>query len=316
MHRIEEELGCSALFVKRDDLLGRGLGGNKLRKLEYIFAKALSEGATSLITIGGFESNNIALLSILARMYKLRPIIVLMGPMGEKPHSINVAVLKKLNVETHIVRYEEDDFSSRATVRMQVDLKVEELVERLKVEGESPYYVPEGGCCLEGTYAFCGAFDELHSQMKANDMPSYDIYLPVGSGSSFAGIWCGKQRANADVKLIGISIALKKYRCCKEIIKAAERVCELISINPPSMDDLDVKDHFIGDGYGKRTEHSKRGVELALREEGLLLDHTYTGKALGAMLEIFRNLGPSTGRPVVFWHTGGMPGAIDCLVSG
>ena len=314
MHRVEKEIGHPNFFMKRDDLLGRGFGGNKLRKLEYIFAKALKEGATSLITIGGFESNNVALLSMIARMYNLKPIVILMGPCGGVPQNVNMAILKRLNVETHIIEYSPEDASSKATVRKRVDLKVYDLINELKASGEQPFYVPEGGCCLEGTYAFYEAFNELHSQMQAIGIPKYDIYLPVGSGSSFAGLWCGIKKANVDVNLTGISISSKKFRCRKEIIKAAERVCGIISLDIPMMDELDVYDEFIGDGYGIATELSRKGVDLAFNLEGLLLDQTYTGKTFGAMLDIFKTNAVQITRPIVFWHTGGMPGAIDSLI--
>jgi 1-aminocyclopropane-1-carboxylate deaminase/D-cysteine desulfhydrase-like pyridoxal-dependent ACC family enzyme len=315
LNGLRKELDCRPLYAKRDDLLGRVLGGNKLRKLEYILAKAKEEGASTVITIGGFESNNIALLSILAGMYGLKAVIVLMGPRNSKPRNFNNAILAKLSVTVHMVDYIEGDLASRATVRKAVELKVEEITRQLSERGETVFYVPEGGSCLEGTYAFYEAFGELHGQMAGIGVSNYDICLSVGSGSSFAGLWCGVKGEGVDVNLIGISIALKQYRCRKEVIKAATRVCEMTGIEPPVMDELDIRDEFIGDGYGEPSSHSLNGVAQALGTEGLLLDHTYTGKAMGAMIELVTigDYAQPRERPLVFWHTGGVPGAVDAL---
>jgi 1-aminocyclopropane-1-carboxylate deaminase/D-cysteine desulfhydrase-like pyridoxal-dependent ACC family enzyme len=113
------------------------------------------------------------------------------------------------------------------------------------------------------------------------------------------------------VKIRGISIALRNPRCRKETRKAAERVCHSLGLPSPELSELDITDSFIGEGYAKPTEWSTRGIELALRTEGLLLDHTYTGKALGAMITLLEKESPN--HPVVFWHTGGITGAVDNL---
>ncbi|MDM8559134.1 pyridoxal-phosphate dependent enzyme [Candidatus Parabeggiatoa sp. HSG14] len=311
MPRLGMKIGVETLLIKRDDLLGRGLGGSKLRKLEFIVSQALSQGADTLITIGSFESNHVALMSIVSRMQGLRPIVVLRVPTGKRSHTFNHCIQNSLEVETHIVEYVEGDIASQAMVRQKVDSYVSELVDKLTQEGHHPFFVPEGGCCLEGSYAFVEAFDELHKQMQKQGYQKYDIIVPVGSGSTYAGLWCGSQRAGAEVKIRGISIALRNPRCLKETRKATERVCNELGLRSPELKELDITDLFIGDGYAKSTEWSTRGIKLALRTEGLLLDHTYTGKALGAMITLLEKESPN--HPVVFWHTGGVSGAVDNL---
>jgi 1-aminocyclopropane-1-carboxylate deaminase/D-cysteine desulfhydrase-like pyridoxal-dependent ACC family enzyme len=311
MPRLGMNIGVETLLIKRDDLLGRGLGGNKLRKLEFIVSQALSQGADTLITIGSFESNHVCLMSIVARMQGLHPIVVLMGPAGERPQTLNNSIQCRLEVETHIIEYIENDIASQATVRQRVDTRVSELMEKLTQKGRHPFFVPEGGCCLEGSYAFVEAFDELHEQMRKQGHQKYDIIVPVGSGSTYAGLWCGSQRAGAEVKIRGISIALRNPRCRKETRKAAERVCNKLGLRSPELNELDITDMFIGEGYAKSSSGSTRGIELALRTEGLLLDHTYTGKALGAMVTLLEK--KLLNHPLVFWHTGGVSGAVDNL---
>jgi 1-aminocyclopropane-1-carboxylate deaminase/D-cysteine desulfhydrase-like pyridoxal-dependent ACC family enzyme len=145
--------------------------------------------------------------------------------------------------------------------------------------------------------------------------PKYTLALAVATGSTFAGLWCGIQRSRAPVSLRGFSIARPNPRCKDETIRAAERVCGHLDIPVPTPDDLDITDQYIGDGYACPTAWSEEGVSHALRTEGLLLDHTYSGKAFGALRRELKSKGRPA-EPIVFWHTGGVAGAIDSILAG
>jgi len=313
--RLAKALGLPDLLIKRDDLLGRALGGNKLRKLEYILPGVLSAGADALVTTGSFESNHVCLTAATARMLSLHPAVVLMGPAsGRRDPTFNERILRRLDTEIRVVEYEEADAGSRAGLGERVSRAVAELTDDLRARGRKPFFIPGGGCCLEGTYAFVEAFDELHRQMARMGRSAYDIVLAVGTGSTFSGLWCGARRVGADVRVRGISIARGNPRCIDETIKAAERVCDHLGLIPPGREDLDITDEFVGAGYAKPTELSAKAVELALWCEGILLDHTYTGKALGGLLKMCQDQHAGN-RPLVFWHTGGVPGAVDALTA-
>jgi len=305
-------LKSNNLYIKRDDLLGRVLGGNKLRKLEYIIPLAQKQKADTLITTGSFESNHAALTATAAKMLGMDAAIVLMGTdePGQKP--LNEKIQEQLDVEIKKVYYKENDPQSRSALSERVAEQVKKLTEDLKKRGKKTFFVPPAGCCLEGTYSFVKAFEELNEQMQNSGYNSYDIILAVGTGSTFAGLWCGTKKANADVKIYGISIARKNPRCINETIQAAKRVCEYLNLPVPKENELNITDKYIGPGYAKPTESSQQGIETALKTEGLLLDHTYTGKALGAMMNMIKE-GVLGSRPIVFWHTGGVPGAVDAL---
>lgn len=305
-------VGVKDLFVKRDDLLGRLLGGNKLRKLEFILADALAAGADTLITCGSFESNHVLLTAAVARQFNLHFAAVLMGPSGDRSPTLNERLAVRLGGDLRRVLYDRADASARMTARLRMQEAMDSLRDELRGQGRCPYVVPEGGCCLAGTYAFVEAFDELHRQMAQLGIGAYDIYLGVGSGSTLAGLWCGAARAGADVGVRGVSIAHPNPRCKKEAVRAAARVCEHLGLRKAQVSDLDVWDEFIGPGYGEATEGGSLAIDLALRTEGLLLDPTYTGKALGGMLSLLKETPPR--RPVVFWHTGGVSGALEGLL--
>jgi 1-aminocyclopropane-1-carboxylate deaminase/D-cysteine desulfhydrase-like pyridoxal-dependent ACC family enzyme len=310
MKSLAEFLNVSHIYIKRDDLLGRVLGGNKLRKLEYILPLALKQNADTIITTGSFESNHVCLTAAAAKILGMHAAAVLMGPKVKRKVTLNEKIERRLGAEIKIVEFDEDDPKSRAKLNEKVNLQVEKLTDQLKAKGRKPFFVPPAGCCLEGTYSFVKAFKELHTQMQQSGYNHYDIVLPVGTGSTFSGLWCGAKKSDADVKIYGISIARKNPRCIQETIIAAKRVCKYLNLPVPKESELNITDKYIGPGYAKPTEWSHQGVETALKTEGLLLDHTYTGKALGAMIFLIKE-GVLGNIPIVFWHTGGVPGAVD-----
>jgi len=312
LDRLARRLQVDEIYIKRDDLLGRLLGGNKLRKLEYIIPLAQKAGADTLITTGSFESNHACLTTLVARMLGMHAAVVLMGPNTHKTATFNEKIQQHLGVDIHSVEYIEGDSHSRETLSDRVTRCVDELTENLKSKGKTPFLVPPAGCCLEGTFAFALAFDELHQQMTRLGLDSYHIIVPVGTGSTYAGLWCGARHAGADVNIFGVSIARPNPRCTNETIIAADRLCRLFDLKPSQPTDMNITDEFIGTGYAQPTDAAQRAMALLLETEGLLLDHIYTGKAMAGLISMLRQKQIDR-RPLVFWHTGGLPGAIDYL---
>ncbi len=309
--RLGEALGIGNLYLKRDDLLGLALGGNKLRKMEFITASSQSKGAGALLTVGSLESNLVSVLSLSARMLDMKAGVVFIAPTGPRRKNLNSRLEAVLGAEVRMVEYDEADLSSKVSSRHRAEEELAALEEEMRAQGRESFLVPEGGACLEGSYAFVEAFEELHEQMVELGHERYDLYLPVGSGSTYAGLWCGAKHLGADVRVRGIGIALPLRRCLLETKKNAARVCELLGMDAPDKGDFDISDEFIGEGYSRPNEHSREGVKLALERGGLLMDHTYTGKALGGLKALLAREKPD--RPVVFWHTGGVAGAVDDL---
>ncbi len=309
--RLGAHIGIDSLFFKRDDLTGRVLGGNKLRKIEYILAEAKAKDADVLITVGTFRSNHVCLLSAAAEMMGMRTVLILKGAKGETRSTINRLIQQHLHTEEHIIEYDPQSLESRMLLRQEVKMRVEEVTEKLTQGGQRPFYVPEGGACLEGTYAFVEAFDELQKQMQELGHHRFDIFLPVGTGSTFAGLWTAARRSSPNVRVRGISIGLSNPVCKRETHRLAKTLCAHLQMPCPTPEELDICDSFVSPGYAEKNEWSHTGVEAALLREGILVDHTYTGKALGGTMSILKDERPK--HPVVFWHTGGVAGAIDGL---
>jgi len=311
LENLTRRLKANILYIKRDDLLGRALGGNKLRKLEYILPLAQSIGADTLITTGSFESNHACLTAFVASMLGMKSSLVLMGPKERRELTFNEMMLSRLNAEVRNIYFDIDD---RDNLSQQVSNCVDQLTDQLKERGFKPFFVPPAGCCLEGTYAFVEAFNELYDQMLSLGHRSYDIVLAVGTGSTYSGLWCGAKCSDADINVIDISIARSNPRCIDETLKAAQRVCNYLDIPAPAGEHVQIYDQYIGGGYAEKTALSQKAVDLALWSEGLFFDNTYTGKAFGGLMDLLekRKLGD---KPIVFWHTGGVSGAIDTLIN-
>ena len=313
LERLSRHLGTAALYMKRDDLLGRILGGNKLRKLEYILPEAVEQKADTLITTGSFESNHVCLTAAAARMLGLQPVLVLMGDPRRVQPPANRRLSAMLEAAVHVVEYREDDPADRAALSDRVAAKVDELTAAVRARGGRPFLVPGGGCCVAGAASFADAFDELHRQMADLGIEAYDLALAVGTGSTFAGLWCGIARKGADVALRGVSIARRNPRCATMALEALQEAARSLDIEPPpDAAALAIDDAFIGDGYGKPTPECHQAIALLLRHEGVLLDPVYTGKAMSAVLSHIRE-GKLGHRPLVFWHTGGTAGLFDLL---
>lgn len=325
MSQMEKLVQGPPLFVKRDDLLGRILGGHKLRKLEYIIPVALSDNADILVTVGAVDSNHACFTAFFAKMLGLRAIIFLISKQGKRLHynqrevALNDIMTSKLGAELRFVEEILDDTEDKAglvseTTEKQIREQIDILFTELQEKGHHPFYIPPGGCCLAGCYAMIEAFDELHAQMISQGVDSYDIFIPVGTGATYAGLWAGVQKRQCDVRIYGISCAASNPTCREIVTNATIELCNDIGLSLPDSQQLNIIDDFVGEGYGQPTEVSKEAIDVAFRSEGLLLDHTYTGKSFGGLLTLVRRHKSEFKRPIVFWHTGGIPEGIGDIL--
>lgn len=330
MSQMEKFVQGPPLFIKRDDLLGRILGGVKLRKLEYIIPRALADNADVLVTVGVVDSNHACFTAFFAKMLGLRAIIFLISKPGRQSHhnqkafALSDIMTKMLGAELHFVEEILDDSKnqihgniglvSEATEK-QVHEQVETLFTELRKKGHKPFYIPPGSCCPAGCYAMIAAFDELHAQMISNGVDSYDIFIPIGTGATYAGLWAGIQKRQCDVHIYGISCAARNPVCREMVVNNIEELCNDIGLSLPDLQRLNIVDDFVGDGYGQPTEISSEAINIAFRIEGLILDHTYTGKCFGGLLTMISKHKNKFNRPIVFWHTGGVSEGIGDILT-
>lgn len=296
LSRLSSHLSGPKIFMKRDDLTGLALGGNKTRKLEFILQDALNKGCDAIITAGAAQSNHCRQTAA-AAAYLQMECHLLLG--GEAPAMANGNLLldKLLGAQIHWT----------GENRKGEDLP--NVYDELKAKGKSPYIVPYGGSNELGAYAFRRAADELESQMDTETLSH--IVFASSSGGTHAGLMLGKALLNRNYQLVGINIdkdEIDGLSLDEFIIRLANKTSDAINAGITFKgDELILDDRYVGDGYGVVGKLETEAIELLARLEGVLMDPVYTGRAMGAMIEMIRSGELTKEDSVLFWHTGGTP---------
>jgi D-cysteine desulfhydrase family pyridoxal phosphate-dependent enzyme len=296
MDRLREALGGGpALFVKRDDAIPFAFGGNKVRKLPYVIAEALAEGADTIITCGGIQSNHARATTAAAVKYGLAPVLVANGAAPEKA-SGNALLNQLMGAEVHYVTSREARVPAMAM-----------LAESLRENGRKPYIVPLGASTPLGALGYVRAVGELLDQGIRPDV----IVHACSSGGTTAGLAAGCTLHGLHTRIIGVSADDPAAQVVDIVRRTVAGIGALLEVDG---DDLarraavEIDDTQVGEGYGIPTERSREAQRLAARKEAIFVDHTYTAKALGALIAWVREERFRPSDTVVFWHTGGQVG--------
>lgn len=296
--RLTEYLKGPRIFIKRDDYTGMGLGGNKVRKLEYLMCDVLQKRAQVVITGAGQQSNHCRITAAVARRLGLSAILVLSGTPPTEAQG-NLLLDEVMGAE--IVYTGEKDLTSVDRVMKEVYLEAE-------AKGRKPYLIPRGGATSLGSLGYVSFVEELSAQMKQMDLPSANLVCAVGSCGTMAGICLGTRLYQADLKLWGISVNRSKSECLERIpilIREAEEMFDPIPNKiPPS---LEISDKFVGLGYAIADTSTVSAVRLLAELEGIFLDPVYTGKAFNGLLSLVKENKFSKSDNLIFLHTGGSP---------
>ncbi len=323
---ISEQLSGLPLFVKRDDQTGLAFGGNKARKLEFIMADAVEKGADSIVTWAGVQSNWCRQVAASAARMGMRAVLVLLKrpglPVGEDG---NLLLDRVLNADIRILEASgEKGFLKLENVREYVD----PAVEAETAAGRNVYLAPVGGSLLEGSMTrpmgalgYVAAFAELLDQAKAQGFTPDSIVLATGSAGTQAGLLAGAKILSPTTRIVGISVAGSSAEISGYVRTIAEAALEELGVGSEVADEeIVVLDDYLGEGYGILNQDVVDAVGLLAREEGLLLDPVYTGKAMAGLLHLAESGYFQEGEKVVFLHTGGTPalfpyreGVLDAL---
>ncbi len=292
--RLSAAVGVPVL-IKRDDLTGVGVGGNKVRKLEYLLADALAQGADTVVTGGGPQSNHAALTALAAARIGLGAHLVFYGDRaGDRPEGNGVL---NVLVGAQITYTGDKDRSS-------VDVVMERVAADLRGAGRTPYVIPRGGTTPLGCAGYVRASLELAGQLTVLDVAPTRLVVATGSCGTQAGLELGARWLQAPYRITGVTVSRPADECRTRIRELAGACARLVGLRP-EVEEAEVLDGYIGDGYGKPTKQGHAATELLARTEGLLLDPVFTAKAMAALIDL---AGDGEG-PVLFWHTGGAPTA-------
>jgi D-cysteine desulfhydrase family pyridoxal phosphate-dependent enzyme len=289
--RLSAELSGPSIIVKRDDLTGLALGGNKTRKLEYLLAEAKANGARTIITAGAVQSNHCRQTAAACARLGYDCILVLTG---EKPSSAtgNLLLDDLFNAKFVWTSIEERDQLLQLSYQQAWDA------------GRRPYLIPYGGSNTTGATAYVAAIQELHTQQAKPDW----IVFASSSGGTQAGLVAGAKLFGFKGKILGISVDETEADLKKCVASLATATTDVLGekINIFEQDVM-VNDHYIGAGYGIMGAPEIEAIQMFARTEGLLLDPVYTGRAAAGMIDLIRQGYFKPEETVLFWHTGGIP---------
>lgn len=290
-HRLEAALRCGPVLLKRDDLAGFGVAGNKTRPLEYLLGAARAQGADVLVTAGAASSNFAPAAALAARVAGLDCELLVTGDQRDAPNLALAAASGATLIPAGADR--------GALDRLVVERAVE-----LRAAGRRPYAVPRGGSTGLGAVGFAVAARELLDQVT----PAL-VVLAVGSGGSIAGLTAGFAAAGVDIPVLGVSVSRPLPDVAAHVAALAAGCAAVLGTPVPAPPELvDAR----GAGFGVASDHERACARLALHTEGLLLDDTYGAEAFAVLLDRLGRTDQAPG-PVVYWHTGGLLPALTHL---
>ncbi len=298
--RLTQELGGAKLWIKRDDLTGLTGGGNKTRKLEFLVAEALAQGADTLITVGAPQSNHcrLTLAAAVREGLRCRLVIEERVPGSYAPDaSGNNFLFDLLGVETVTV------------VKAGADLgaAMQAQAEEVAALGRKAYVIPGGGSNALGALGYVACAEEIRAQSLDLGVRFDRIVCASGSAGTHAGLLAGLCAAGDDSWLTGINVRRPRAEQEGNVHALAVQTAELMAAPPPPREKVEALDEWVGEGYSIPTDGMVEAVRLLARLEGVLLDPVYTGKAMDGLISLVRRGEIGAGETVLFVHTGGWP---------
>jgi D-cysteine desulfhydrase family pyridoxal phosphate-dependent enzyme len=295
--RLTAALGGPDIWIKRDDLSTLALGGNKVRKLEFLLGDALAQGADVVLTVGGVQSNHSRQTAAAAARVGLRCILILNGQAGATPQG-NLLLDELLGAEVRL--YPGISAAERDRIMHQT-------AEGLRAQGHHPYAIPLGASTGLGAMGYTLAARELAEQAEALGMALDGVVVSSSSGGTQAGLLLGQRLFDLPWAVWGISPDLAAAELRSLVADVASQGAALLGLSPVRAAQVLVYDDYVGPGYGIMTPVIKEAIHLAARTEGVFLDPVYTAKTMTGLIDLVRRGVLVKGQTIVFWHTGGTP---------
>ena len=289
--RLSSLLNGPQIYIKRDDQTGLAMGGNKTRKMEFLLADALGQGAKLLLSAGAVQSNHCRQVAAAAAKYGLGCTLILTG---EPPAQADGNLLLDEILGAQII------FTSRENR----DRLLQETYAQAEAAGQYPYLIPYGGSNATGALAYAAAFEEMMNQGIAPDW----VIFASSSGGTQAGMILGAHITGFKGKILGISVDVPTETLQQTVapLVAATAQKRGMQVDCAPTDVL-VNADYIGRGYGIVGQGEIEAIELFARNEGILLDPVYTGRAAAGMIDLVRKGQFKPEEKLLFWHTGGTP---------
>ncbi|XP_076435736.1 uncharacterized protein LOC143275473 [Babylonia areolata] len=291
-----------SVSVKRDDLTGCALSGNKVRKLEFLLADAIGQGCRHVITWGGLQSNHCRSVALCARQLGLTPHLFLLGDITDKKEAGcegNVLLDRLCAAHIYLMNGASNEDALQATQQLAQNIQ--------STSGEPSYLIPVGGSNKTGLFGYVTVFEELTRQGVLEQFD--DLVFPCGSGGTAAGLAVGNYLTGGHLRVHGICVSEDAAHFYKFLDTTLE---ELGLGHLRSRDLLRLVDGHLGRGYALSTDEELEFIQRVAAETSIVLDPSYNGKTtLGMVKEMRNNPSAFKGRRVLYIHTGGIFGLLD-----
>jgi L-cysteate sulfo-lyase len=300
--RLSAALDGPRLFIKRDDLTGLALGGNKCRKLEYVLADAQRNGVDTLITSGSSQSNHALQTAAAARRLGMAAYLVLVRGVHAETQG-NLLLQRILNSGVRIVEgaAEGEKFSAPPGT-------INALADELRSQGRHPLIIPAGAENALGTAGWVNAAEEIARQLEQQRIDARYVVVAHSGGGTQAGLVLGFKALRLPIAVIGISVAYQKSLAVDKVVGLANDTSRLLALDVSvTPDQVTVFDDYIGQGYGLPGSDCIAAIKLLAQTEGIFLDPVYSGKGLAGLIDLIGKGCFTPGDTVVFIHTGGLP---------
>lgn len=294
--RLSDHLGRE-IFIKRDDVTPLAMGGNKLRKLEFLAADALREGADTLITAGAIQSNHVRQTAAVAAKLGLHCVALLENPIGTRAENYltngNRLLLDLFNTQVEM-----------CDALTQPDVQLEELATRIEAQGYRPYVIPVGGSNALGALGYVESALEIAQQCEgAVELSS--VVVASGSAGTHAGLAVGLEQLMPGAELIGVTVSRKVADQLPKVVALQQAVANSLELQANA--EIKLWEDYFAPGYGTPNDEGMEAVKLLAQLEGILLDPVYTGKAMAGLIDGINQKRFKDEGPILFIHTGGAP---------
>ncbi len=302
LENVSKDLGVN-FYLKRDDLTCLGMGGNKLRKLEYLLKDAKDKGATMLLTTGGAQTNHGRLTAAVAAKYGMKCAIVAVDPY---PGEISANLLLDGMMGCPVYLVKDDGVHSEGELAKAAFKKV---TEEWEAKGEKVYFIPIGGSSEVGMLGYYDCALELEQQIKEMKLENPRVITTVGSQGTYMGLAAAVRNENLSFHVTGVGIspvkegikvkAEKYYKRCQDFLGLKENM---------TAEDFDLEDAYDFGAYNNPVKEVREAVYYMARKEAIIFDPCYTGKCFAGIMSMIKEGKIKQGEDIIMVHTGGFPG--------
>lgn len=299
---VSRQLGIN-LYLKRDDLTGLGMGGNKLRKLEYFLYEAQQQSATMLLTVGGVQTNHGRLTAAVAAKYGMKCAIV---AVDDYPGEISSNILLDRLMGAEVILKSDDHQRSSDIQAYETAMMVKE---RYEAQGETVYFIPMGGSNELGILGYYDCAQELTIQAAELGISDSRVITAVGSMGTYMGLFCGLKDIGSSLTLTG-ALVMPYEQSVRGFAKDYfDKVKARYGFEfEAEKSDFHIDEDYVCGGYNNPVPEVREAICQMAQKEAIILDPCYTGKAFHAIRQMISDRKIEPGETVIFIHTGGQPG--------